>query len=93
MRRAALVVILALTSCAGTAPKPSAPAFEVKQEGPHLPPGSKPPGPSLEYWAGRPDLIKAPPPPKPVALVLPKLERYPLPNGLEVLMSRARTCR
>jgi zinc protease len=87
VRRAVLAMTLAVSACAGSAAKPSAPAFEVKHEGPHLPPQSaKPPGPSLAYWAGRTDLIKAPPPPKPVALVVPKLERYPLPNGLEVLI-------
>jgi zinc protease len=86
VKRAALLLGLGLgaVACAGTAPKPATPEVEVRREGPHLAP--TPQGPSLAYWAGRTDLIKAPPPPTPVALTLPKLERYALPNGLEVLI-------
>jgi zinc protease len=84
IRLAAVSLAATLAGCAGT-PPPAAPAgpgaFEVRREGPHLPPEQKP-----DFWAGRTDLIKSPPPPKPIALVLPKLERFTLPNGLEVLI-------
>ena len=46
-------------------------------------------GHGLEYWAGRNDLIQAPPPPKPEELALPKVERFTLKNGLEVIVVAA----
>jgi zinc protease len=82
MRRAPIwFAAVTLAACARTPPPlatPSAPV-EMRREGPHLPPAP-------DYWAGRTDLIKTPPPPKPIALVLPKLERITLPNGLEILI-------
>jgi zinc protease len=44
------------------------------------------PSPPLEYWKGRKDLITAPLPPHPEALALPKIERFKLKNGLDVLV-------
>jgi zinc protease len=38
------------------------------------------------YWQGRTDLITAPPPPTPTELNLPKVDRWKLKNGLEVLV-------
>jgi zinc protease len=41
--------------------------------------------PDLSFWKGRTDLIKAPAPPVPAALPLPRVERWRLPNGLDVI--------
>ena len=38
------------------------------------------------FWKDRTDLIQAPPPPKPTELSLPKVDRWRLSNGLEVLV-------
>jgi zinc protease len=38
------------------------------------------------FWANRTDLIQAPPPPAPAELKLPKVDRWRLANGLEVLV-------
>jgi zinc protease len=38
------------------------------------------------YWKDRTDLIQAPPPPTPTELSLPKVDRWKLKNGLEVLV-------
>lgn len=43
-------------------------------------------GAGADYWAGRKDLIKPPPPPKPTELALPPIQRFALKNGLEVLV-------
>lgn len=47
-------------------------------------PGAAPPMP--DFWKNRTDLIKAPPPPTPAELSLPKIDRWQLKNGLEVLV-------
>ncbi len=72
-----------LCGCAGSAGTPPAttpatvaPAASTAQ----------PSAPVADPWAGRKDLLTAPPPPKPAALELPKLERFSLPNGLQVLV-------
>jgi zinc protease len=39
----------------------------------------------LDFWTGRSDLIQPPPPPKPVALLLPRIDRWRLGNGLQVV--------
>ena len=44
------------------------------------------PSRGTEYWAGRPDLIRAPPPPKPTELALPPVQRFTLKNGLDVIL-------
>lgn len=41
--------------------------------------------PDLSFWKGRTDLIKAPAPPVPAELPLPRVERWRLPNGLDVI--------
>ena len=38
------------------------------------------------FWRDRTDLIKAPPPPTPAELSLPKIDRWQLKNGLEVVV-------
>src|SRR5204862_5840732 len=45
-----------------------------------------PPGGAAAFWSGRQDLIQAPPPPKPEALALPKIDRFTLKNGLQVIV-------
>jgi zinc protease len=83
MRR--LVLALALAGCASkpaatpaTSPALAAAAAERPA------PGEK--GPELTYWEKRTDLIEPPPPPAPKPLVLPRVERWKLPNGLDVIV-------
>jgi zinc protease len=49
-------------------------------------PEGAPAGPPKDYWKGRSDLITAPAPPRPAALELPKIERFKLKNGLDVVV-------
>jgi zinc protease len=89
--RVTLVVLLALVAAAGgCAPaqktasgKPS--SIDVVYESSDAQPAGKP-SPPIEYWKGRKDLITAPPPPHPEALTLPKIERFKLKNGLDVIV-------
>ena len=53
------------------------------------PPDVAPPVAGKDPWAGRTDLIKAPAPRPPQAVTLPTLERFTLPNGLEVLIVKS----
>jgi zinc protease len=90
---------LALSSCASAPPanKPAGnpSAIDVQYE-----PSEKTPAPGAsaaapavpgaaaptpDYWKNRTDLIKAPAPPVPAELALPKVDRWQLKNGLEVL--------
>ncbi len=61
-------------------PGPDAGPPVVKKDPP--PPDKPEPDP----WIGRTDLIQAPPLSKPAPVVLPKIERFTLPNGLKVLV-------
>ena len=102
IRRAVLAVALALSSCASTPPPANKPAssnpstVDVQYE-----PVDKKPAPGAsaaaapvpggaapmpDFWKNRTDLIKAPPPPVPAELSLPKVDRWQLKNGLEVLV-------
>jgi zinc protease len=90
--RWAALALLAIAGCASAPPAPApaaapapagAGAVEVQHEG--AGPG-KPVKLPTEYWAGRPDLIRAPAPPKPAELALPPVQRYTLKNGLEVVI-------
>ena len=90
MKRAIAALALAggLAACAS---EPAKPAATVTPPPPAPPAATavaapQPPGPPLEFWAGRTDLIRAPAPPKPAALELPPIQRFKLPNGLEVLV-------
>ncbi len=91
---------LALAGCA-SAPPANKPAgnpsaidvqYEPAEKSPA--PGASPavakaPGaaaPTPDFWKNRTDLIKAPPPPAPAELSLPKVDRWQLKNGLEVLV-------
>jgi zinc protease len=76
-------------ACAGTAPKPkpaNAGSIDVQYENNPAVTGSATDAASARYWSGRKDLISAPPPPKPAALALPKIDRFTLPNGLNVVV-------
>jgi zinc protease len=42
--------------------------------------------PLPDYWRNRTDLIQSPPPPQPAELNLPKVDRWKLKNGLEVVV-------
>lgn len=81
---------VAAAACAGSgAAKPAASpgTVDVQYEGGGGPqPAGAKPGPGLEYWTGRKDLITAPPPPKPAELTLPTVARFSLKNGLEVIV-------
>ena len=70
--------------------------YENNPEAPKTPPATAaaagaakkvpPPVPPLPpYWTNRADLIKAPAPPQPAALALPRIDRFKLKNGLEVI--------
>jgi hypothetical protein len=89
--RVLLAAALAVPACAGSGPaaKPAATAGSVDVQyegGAPAPAAAAKPGIGLEFWAGRKDLITAPPPPKPAELTLPKVERFSLKNGLEVIV-------
>ncbi|MEP6654161.1 MAG: hypothetical protein ABJA82_12430, partial [Myxococcales bacterium] len=42
-------------------------------------------GPDVKFWKGRSDLIRPPAPPPAVELVLPRVDRWSLKNGLQVV--------
>jgi zinc protease len=96
VRRASPVRLLVATlvcalgaGCASAPSKPPAPAppagsVEVQYES--NPPPPTPPGGAATFWTGRKDLIQAPPPPKPEALALPRIDRFTMPNGLQVIV-------
>jgi zinc protease len=67
-------------------------------EGPTLAPGTPgqpapapPPPPEPDPWQGRTDLVQAPPAQPPQPVTLPPIERFTLPNGLEVLLVEDRS--
>lgn len=79
MKRIAVVTLLA--ACGGgakVAAPPATPVVEAKE------PAKEAPAP--DPWAGKTDLIQAPPPAKAASLNLPPVERFTLPNGLKVLV-------
>jgi zinc protease len=82
----ATMLLLAAAGCASSAPpKPAAPKSSIEVQYESLPKAA--PAPTAnEFWKGRTDLIVAPPPPKPEALALPKIDRFTLPNGMQVIV-------
>jgi len=90
LRLAPLVLLLPLVqlACASAPPKPAPPAgsVEVQYEANPAAPPATPPGGAATFWQGRKDLIQAPPPPKPAALALPRIDRFTLSNGLQVIV-------
>ncbi|MEZ4365436.1 MAG: pitrilysin family protein [Kofleriaceae bacterium] len=88
MSRVGLICLAALAAACG--PK-AAPALTPTLPGDgtaHVAPPVDPPPPvgPPDPWAGRTDLLVAPAPPPPSKLELPPVERFTLPNGLEVLV-------
>jgi zinc protease len=81
----ASLVVLALLGCAGAPPKPAPPAGSVDVQYEANPP-TPPAAGAATFWQNRKDLIQAPPPPKPAALALPKIDRFTLANGLQVIV-------
>ena len=79
MRRA---LVLLLLGCAGkpAAPPPALAAAAAAR------PATADKGPDLSYWEHRKDLLQPPPPPQPRPLELPRVERWTLKNGLEVIV-------
>jgi len=90
MTRLRLVAALALAPMlgCGSGQKPAARSpgsVDVQYEAnPQAP--APAPNPAASFWANRTDLIKAPPPPKPAALALPKIDHFALANGLQVIV-------
>jgi zinc protease len=72
--------------CAASGPpKPPAKPGSIEVQYESAP--AKPAGPAAStFWTGRTDLIAAPPPPKPEALALPKIDRFTLTNGMQVIV-------
>jgi zinc protease len=75
------IALLLLAACAG---KPASPPPALAAAAAAAPAEGK--GPDLAYWENRKDLIQPPPPPQPRPLELPKVERWKLRNGLEVIV-------
>ncbi len=88
-RHLAIFAVVSGLACAASPPK-TAPAragsidvqYENSPAGPTGPTGAS----ATTFWTGRTDLISAPPPPRPAALALPKVDRFALPNGLNVVV-------
>ncbi len=87
MKRAwAWVSVLSALGCAASAPpKPAASSGSIDVQYESIPKPAAPPA-AATFWTGRTDLIKSPPPPKPEALALPKIDRFTLPNGVQVIV-------
>ncbi|HVT07625.1 MAG TPA: pitrilysin family protein [Polyangia bacterium] len=79
------LLVAAVAGCASAPAKPAPPAGSIEVQYEANPPVA-PAGGAAAFWAGRKDLIKAPAPPKPEALALPKIDRFTLPNGLQVIV-------
>jgi zinc protease len=94
MRRArALWLALAiapLAACAGASKPPgSVSSISVEYEDNDAKPKAKAaaaPSEGLAYWKDKQTLLKAPAPPQAAALELPKVERWTLKNGLQVIV-------
>ncbi len=79
-------LLLAALGCAAAPPaKPAASSGSIEVQYEAAAP--KPPAEAAAtFWTGRKDLIQAPPPPKPEALKLPQIDRFTLPDGLQVIV-------
>jgi zinc protease len=79
-----------LVSCAQPPPKPPGSVSSIEVEYEDAPSTSKKkPKPAVAgpaYWRDRKDLIAAPAPPQATELALPKIERWKLKNGLDVIV-------
>jgi zinc protease len=86
-RVAALAALGALVSCATAKPQGSVSSISVEYEdNPAAPKPKAAPPSELAFWKDRKDLIQAPPPPAAAELALPKIERWTMKNGLEVVV-------
>jgi zinc protease len=85
VKRALPVWLALVLGCASAPPKPPAPGGSIEVQYESKAPAA-PPGGAAAFWANRQDLIQAPAPPKPAALALPKIDRFTLPNGLQVIV-------
>jgi zinc protease len=88
IRRLAWGLALALGACATAAKPPgSVASIDVAYEdNPDAAKKVKPAAVESGYWKDRKDLIVAPAPPQASALALPKIERWTMKNGLEVVV-------
>lgn len=95
LRRSGLAVLLAAFAATVTACGPAGRGAETTPTLPGDEPGDRPaskptsaptPEPEDDPWAGRTDLIEAPPAAKPAPVNLPTIQRFTLPNGLRVLV-------
>jgi zinc protease len=89
---AAVTAVMALgaLACGHEAPKPpgSVASIEVQYEDNPSAPQKKAAAEVTDtsFWKDRKDLITAPPPPQAAALALPRVERWKLKNGLDVIV-------
>ncbi|HEX3695379.1 MAG TPA: pitrilysin family protein [Polyangia bacterium] len=85
-----LTAAIALGACGGPAARPAGnPAsIEVTYESAPKAPGRAEAKAALlpTYWRDRKDLIQSPPPPQAAELTLPKVDRWKMRNGLEVVV-------
>jgi zinc protease len=93
MRRARVLwlalAMAPLAACAGTGKPPgSVSSIDVEYEdnAAAAKPKAGASAEGLAYWQGRQNLLKAPAPPQAAALALPKVERWTLKNGLQVIV-------
>jgi zinc protease len=90
--RHALGLALAALAACGPPPKPPGSVSSISVEYEDNPGAAKAKAAKAAaagepaFWQNRTDLIKAPPPPQAAALALPKIERWKLKNGLDVIV-------
>lgn len=77
-------VTLVLAACSAPVPPPPVVAPPAPRDAGAVPDPQEPAEPA--YWRGRNDLIRAPAPPHPAELNLPRYERWEQRNGLQVLV-------
>jgi zinc protease len=88
---ALVTLAAALASCAQSPAKPPGTVSSISVEYEDVPAAPKPKAKAtagLAYWQQKDpkELIAAPPPPPAAALALPKIERWTLKNGLDVIV-------
>jgi len=81
-----LALLALLASCATAKPPGSVSSISVEYEDNAPAPKPKAKPAEAGFWENRKDLIQAPPPPAASELVLPKIERWTMKNGLEVIV-------
>jgi zinc protease len=84
------LAIVPVAACAGANKQPgSVSSISVEYEDNDAKPNAKAGAASTEglaYWKDKQNLLKAPPPPQAAALELPKVERWTLKNGLQIIV-------